>query len=282
MAGRKQNQSQFIVIDQKRNELQILKSGKYSFLYNHDCKDHKQITIDISENLDVTIFEYHKNHNQKKKPSLKINYNISKNTTVNYNSINNNPLLNLKKQVNFNLFAKSTLKTYSLELGNDTTIDYLINLNGEESLVNFNLMVYADEDISGNYKIRINHLKPFTTSIANNHAVLNHQASCFFDVQSYIKKGSYQSVANQTSKILTLSDHCLAQINPQLLIDEHDVVGSHAATCGKVDEEVVYYMQSRGYDQILTNQLIVIGNLLKNVNTNLKGKVIKIIEKRIK
>ena len=268
-----------ITFDQKDNELRILKSGKYYFLYDNKNENLK-VTIDILNNLDVIIYEYYKT-SRKNDVLLEVNYNISNNNNINYNSFNNNELLKITKKINFNVAASSTLKAYNLELGNNSTVEYNINLKEEQSSVNFNLMVYADKNNLKDYKVNINHLNPFTYSIINNRAVLNHHANCFFDVQTYIKKGAYKSEAIQESQILTLSDTCGAEINPKLLIDEYDVIGSHSASCGKINSEIIDYMQSRGIDKTLASQLIGVGNLLKNVDKRIIKKTQKKIEKRM-
>ena len=142
-------------------------------------------------------------------------------------------------------------------------------------------MVYGDKDIIQNHSVVINHLKPYTTSTMNNNGVINDQAICNFDLKSFIKKGSVKSSANQVSKILTLSEDCITKINPQLLIDECDVTGGHAASCGRISNEIMYYMQSRGIDKISAYRLIAVGNLLKNVPEDLNEILIKELKRRI-
>lgn len=270
----------YIIIDENINSIDITKSGKYHFIYNYNKEETKKVSINISKNIEVTIYEYHDIHKIEGKTFFKINYDILENTNVNYISVNNN-LLEMHKKINFDISSKSNLKTYSLEIGNNSTNEYNINLNEEGSSVNFNLMVYADRDILKKYLVSINHLKPYTHSVMNNHGVINNQSNCIFDVKSFIKKASIKSEAYQSSKVLTLSDNCNAKINPQLLIEEHDVMGSHAATYGRISDEVMYYMQSRGINKIFANQLIAVGNLLKNAPEDLLEILTREIEKRI-
>ena len=58
-------------------------------------------------------------------------------------------------------------------------------------------------------------------------------------------------------------------------------MGSHAATYGRISDEVMYYMQSRGINKIFANQLIAVGNLLKNAPEDLLEILTREIEKRI-
>lgn len=270
-----------VVVDKTINEIIIKKDGRYHYIYNHDAIETKKVSIKVESNLNVDIFEYHIINNEHKTAAFSINFLIGNNSIVNYNVINNNRLLKTNKSLNFDLSESSALNTYILELGNKTNSQYNINLNETRSCVDFNLMVYTDQDIDQHHNVSINHLKEYTTSNMNNHGVITDVSNCEFDVKSFIKKGSIKSSAYQTSKILTLSDECTSKINPQLLIDEHDVVGGHAATSGRVSEEIMYYMQSRGIEKEVINKIIAIGNLSKNIPVSLIETLTEELERRI-
>ena len=48
--------------------------------------------------------------------------------------------------------------------------------------------------------------------------------------------------------MLLMDDNVVNQTIPVILCDEDDVEGNHGATIGRLDEESVFYMQSRGMD----------------------------------
>ena len=54
---------------------------------------------------------------------------------------------------------------------------------------------------------------------------------------------------------------CIASANPYLFIDDFDVKASHAAGVGKMDEDHLYYLQSRGLSKKQAMQLITYGYL---------------------
>ncbi|MDD2518428.1 MAG: SufD family Fe-S cluster assembly protein [Bacilli bacterium] len=270
-----------VVVDKTINEINIKHNGRYHYIYNHDELETKKVSINIESNLNVDILEYHVISKENDEAKISINFLISNNSVVNYNAINNDCLLKTNKSLTFDLLENSVLNTYILELGNNTHSQYNINLKEPRSCADFNLMVYADQGIFQHHNVNINHLNEYTTSNMNNHGVITDVSNCEFDVTSFIKKGSIKSNAYQTSKILTLSDKCTSKINPQLLIDEHDVVGGHAATSGRVSEEIMYYMQSRGIEKNLVNKLIAIGNLSKNIPVSLIETLTQVLERRL-
>lgn len=252
------------------DDLKIDKSGVYYFVY----KQTKQlINVVINDGLDVKIYELYEGSN------LKVNYEIKNNCYVDLNSINENK--HLDKVSNYNLGLKSILKVYILDLGHYSNYNYNLDLNREESKVLFNLMTYANLRNEKNYSLNINHLKKKTNSIINNYAILDQEALCKFIVTNFVKKDSFLVDTEQTSKIITLSDNCIGELSPNLLVDECNVQAKHKATYSKIDEEILYYFNSRGIDKERASALICVSTLLKDASRDLIPILITKIEKRL-
>lgn len=62
-------------------------------------------------------------------------------------------------------------------------------------------------------------------------------------------------------RILLLDDKSSAVAEPQLEIEANEVKASHAATVGRIDEEQVFYLESRGVSKEKAEALIVEGFL---------------------
>ena len=63
-----------------------------------------------------------------------------------------------------------------------------------------------------------------------------------------------------------ISDDATIEMNPYLLIDEHDVIAGHGATVGQIDEEVIYYMMSRGIPEEKARLIYIEGLIAPFVN----------------
>ena len=64
--------------------------------------------------------------------------------------------------------------------------------------------------------------------------------------------------ANQTSRNLLLSEHAKAAPIPVLEIEQFDVLRcSHGATAGPIDEEQLFYLESRGVEPATSEHLLV-------------------------
>jgi Fe-S cluster assembly protein SufD len=66
-------------------------------------------------------------------------------------------------------------------------------------------------------------------------------------------------VAFQTNRNLTLSHGAWAESVPNLDIETNDVKCSHASTVGPIDEDQLFYLESRGVHPDVAQRLVVLG-----------------------
>jgi Fe-S cluster assembly protein SufD len=74
-----------------------------------------------------------------------------------------------------------------------------------------------------------------------------------------IRPNAYRSDAYQANRNLALSPKARAMPNPQLEIENNDVRCTHGATVGKISEEHLFYLRSRGISEEDARRLIVFG-----------------------
>jgi Fe-S cluster assembly protein SufD len=75
----------------------------------------------------------------------------------------------------------------------------------------------------------------------------------------HIRPGAAHSDAFQTNRNVVLSEHAKADAIPNLEIENNEVRCGHAASVGPVDEEALFYLQSRGIPRKEAERLIVFG-----------------------
>ncbi|MGB4985372.1 MAG: SufD family Fe-S cluster assembly protein [Erysipelotrichaceae bacterium] len=135
------------------------------------------------------------------------------------------------------------------------------------------------------YKFNIDHLAPYTTSNMESYGVVLEDGEYYCDTIGKISKGNYQSSAYQTTRVLTYKDVKEVKALPVLYIDENDVQAKHACTIGKLDEDQLYYLQSRGINEITAVKLLSHGYLNSVLELILDDDVKKLIsddiEKRV-
>jgi Fe-S cluster assembly protein SufD len=101
-----------------------------------------------------------------------------------------------------------------------------------------------------------------------------------------VRKTASQAEANQTSRNLLLSDQAKAAPIPILEISAYDVTKcSHGASVGPVDEEQLYYMQTRGIPAEEAERMLVEGFFAEVVervpSERLRGRVQKALATKV-
>lgn len=89
--------------------------------------------------------------------------------------------------------------------------------------------------------------------------VLKDHARSVFRGTSDIAAGSKDANSQQSARTLHLGDGVRSDAIPALFIDEYQLSAGHAATVGKVDDEQLFYMRSRGLPEAEALRLIVQG-----------------------
>ncbi|MBR1877269.1 MAG: SufD family Fe-S cluster assembly protein [Lachnospiraceae bacterium] len=64
-----------------------------------------------------------------------------------------------------------------------------------------------------------------------------------------LKHGAKGAKGDEQESALLLSDNVINKTLPIILCDEDDVEGSHGATIGRLSQDVLFYMQSRGFSE---------------------------------
>lgn len=95
---------------------------------------------------------------------------------------------------------------------------------------------------------RIEHIKPHGTSRELYKGILDGKARAVFNGKIIVHKDAQKTDAKQTNKNLLLSEAASVDTKPQLEIFNNDVKCSHGSTIGRLEEDAVFYLRSRGID----------------------------------
>ncbi len=214
----------------------------------------------IENNVDVDIIETF-NILNKSDSLFNISVKSGDNSHTKIYSIDN--IENNNKYVfnrNSELKRDSSLKYY-IGLFSDTNLDMCLDttLIGEGSEATVDLVTIATEGNTQNLDIKVNHMAENTTGIINNSAVVGGKSKVVINGTGKINRGMKGSSAKQTTRGTILSKEGKLQANPFLLIDEYDVAASHGAAIGKISDEGLFYLMSRGLTKKDAEKLIVAG-----------------------
>ncbi len=92
----------------------------------------------------------------------------------------------------------------------------------------------------------LDHASPHCPSWEMYKGLLAGQARAVFCGRIVVREGAQKTDAKQSNKNLILGDGALVFTRPQLEIHANDVKCTHGATIGRLDEEALFYLRTRG------------------------------------
>lgn len=153
--------------------------------------------------------------------------------------------------------AKSNLKTIYLGIDNQIKdLNYIAELRGKKSEIDIDVQGALKDSSKKNFKGTID-----------------------------FKKGSKKAKGNENEYCMLLSDKAKSIALPMLLCEEDDVEGNHGVASGKVDEQVLFYIMSRGIEYKEAIKLIVRARFHKIIekiqDETLESEILQEIDRRL-
>lgn len=105
----------------------------------------------------------------------------------------------------------------------------------------------------------IHHDAPDCTSSEVYHGILDDKARGVFNGKIYVEKSAQKTDSQQTSRAMMLSGDCRIDAKPQLEIFADNVKCTHGATVGQLDEDSLYYLQTRGISTDEARKMLTLG-----------------------
>ena len=103
----------------------------------------------------------------------------------------------------------------------------------------------------------VTHHQPESSSNQHFRQLLDDQSKGVFYGSIQVPKSSIKTESHQLNQNILLSPAAQAFTRPELDIFTDDVVCTHGATVGDLDEQAMYYLQSRGLDENQSKNILV-------------------------
>jgi Fe-S cluster assembly protein SufD len=127
---------------------------------------------------------------------------------------------------------------------------------GGECLIN-GLFVGNGRQHLDNY-MHVEHASPHCSSRQFYNGILDDHAHGVFHGRIVVHKDAQKTDAKQTNRNLLLSDDAQIDTKPQLEIYADDVKCTHGATIGQIEENALFYLRSRGVDEVSARRLLLL------------------------
>lgn len=242
-----------LIID-KKIDRPILILNYYS---DNNTLFNKKLKLTLKGNIE--IFEVFISDNQENFIDEKREFEIDKNSNIEY--------IKLQKLSTFdylhidfkqNIEENSKLKIFNFDYGSsncynifNTSLDFK-NSNFEmEAFIN----ISKKQEIA-NIVTTTHNAQNSKSSIKANH-ILDESSHGIFEVKSIVNKNAKYSAVIQNSKTTILNDNAKINANPRLEIFIDELTASHGATTGSLDEDILYYLQTRGLSKEQASKILL-------------------------
>lgn len=158
------------------------------------------------------------------------------------------------------LGQNSNFTSLNFDLGGGlvrNNLNVLMSATGARCTLNGLYMLTGSQHTDN--QVIVEHTQGYTTTRELYKGVLDGQARSVFHGSIIVREGAVKVDADQSDKNLLLSDHAEADTKPAFWIYCDDVRCSHGAACGKLDENALFYLRSRGISDQTARALMTHG-----------------------
>ncbi|MBZ9686222.1 Fe-S cluster assembly protein SufD [Clostridium estertheticum] len=146
----------------------------------------------------------------------------------------------------------------SIELGGEKTVtNYVTNLEETSSEANVKSIYLADKKSYVDISYIMNHFGRRSVSNIECRGALKDEAKKVFRGTIDFKKGASRAKGSEEEYAILLNKNVKSDAIPLLICGEDDVEGKHAASAGKIDENKLFYLMSRGFSEKEAKKIIV-------------------------
>ena len=187
-------------------------------------------------------------------------FNVLENSKLQLSVLSDKRVKSLKFQANLakNAELEVFFADFSIEENN---CEAVVNLNEENAKLLWHLASLADKSDKKNISVSANHKAVNTFAKVENYGVAKEESHLTFAGTSHILNGAIKSNTLQTAKIMVFDEKSVGTAKPILKIDENDIAASHNAVVGKISDEHLFYLTSRGISLSEAKMIITLGYL---------------------
>lgn len=242
---------QDVEINTKKDFIEVIKKSKY-------------LIIIVHKNTNLKIV-----HQSKEKINIEIK--IDPNVELSILDLKRDTDVNIKSEYYLNENSKlSIIKFYDCK---KVIEEDIVFLNGKKSSINYQLKTICQDIQKFDFKVHHNNISTYSNII--HHGVNMNDGSLSFDLNGIVPNKIKDCILEQNSRIINLTTN-KCSINPNLLIEENEVIANHSAMIGKFQDQELFYLQSRSIPYKIALNLLIRGFLLDQIQDD---EIIYIIDK---
>jgi Fe-S cluster assembly protein SufD len=242
----------------------------------------------VEENAEVQIMERHQSLTANEVLTNSVTEIFAaKNAIVDYYKIQNDAAeASLIDNTYINQKDKSVVNVHTFSFGGKLTRNNLnFYQNGEHIDSTMKGVTILGEKQHVDHHTLVHHIEPNCESHQDYKGIYDENSTGVFNGKIIVERLAQKTNAFQQNNNILISDKATINTKPQLEIFADDVKCSHGCTIGQLDEEALFYLQSRGIPKKEANALLMYAfanNVLASVRIpELKARINKLIAHKL-
>ncbi|WP_306257228.1 Fe-S cluster assembly protein SufD [Pararhizobium sp. IMCC21322] len=156
--------------------------------------------------------------------------------------------------------------------------DVQITFDGEQSHLGIRGATLVKGKQHTDMTLDVDHASPNCTSIEQFKSVIADEAKAVFQGKIMVKQIAQKTDAKMMSQGLLLSENGEFLNKPELEIFADDVICGHGATCGDIDEDMLFYLLSRGIPRPVAETMMVQAFVAEAIEDTEQPEIIEALE----
>jgi len=157
-------------------------------------------------------------------------------------------------------YEEATVEWVDANIGSRVTMKYpAVYMIGKGARADILSVAFAGKGQHQDTGAKLIHAAPYTTGTVTSKSVSKDGGRTSYRGWLKVAKGAHHAKATVLCDALLLDEHSRSDTYPYVEIDEDQVTVGHEATVGKVGEDQIFYLQSRGIPEAEALAMIVLG-----------------------
>lgn len=205
-----------------------------------------RLLITVGESAELTVIETYAGGRAGQLSNSVVEVDLGRNAKMNQVRVHENAGLQIGR-VDVRQDADSSYRSTVVTLGGALLrFDVRCLLQGKGAECQLDGAYLTDGDDHVDHHTLVEHQAPHCKSGQTYRGIVAGKSTAVFDGLVIVHRDAQKTEAHQENRNLLLSDTATIHTKPHLEIDADDVICSHGATVGALDEDQLFYLRARG------------------------------------
>jgi Fe-S cluster assembly protein SufD len=216
-----------------------------------------RVLVTVGDNAELTLIETYAGNEVGQLTNSVVEVDLGRNAKMTHVRVHENAGLQVGR-VDARQDANSSYRSTVVTLGGALLrfdVRCLLQGKGAECQLDGAYLVDGDDHVD--HHTRVEHQASNCRSQQTYRGIASGKATAVFDGIVVVHRDAQKTEAHQENRNLLLSDTATVHTKPHLEIDADDVICSHGATVGSLDEDQLFYLRTRGIPKDLARAMLI-------------------------